>query len=168
MKQTFQINGASVRLPLPRRAGKTMARISGNICQVGKDEELEPELSIALVFSASPRMELNQHHSQALSTYLEFRQRFCQGLHHLCGRRVDGFDDAISLSKAAGISVNSEGKMARRSRLAYLATDLHPGEIIEIGEASAKTEALFREAHAAASWYGVTQRIPVLYPHRRH
>lgn len=79
-----------------------MARISGYIFQVGKGEEAEPELSIVLAFSGSFQVERIQHHNQAPSTYLEFRQRLGEGLYHLCGCRVDGFDETISLSEDTG------------------------------------------------------------------
>jgi hypothetical protein len=114
-----------------------------------------PLLSIALANSGDLQIELIQQRNDAPSLYRDFLAAGHEGLQHLA-YWTESFSADFERVLGLGFQVGQSGEIGGSDgRFVYLATQHHPGTVIELSEVSGRKGAFFRHiADAARSWDG--------------
>jgi hypothetical protein len=114
-----------------------------------------PDISIALAFSGELQIELIEQHDDAPSLYKDFLAAGREGLQHVSAWTPD-YEGALARLRAAGQRVAQHGMLLGGLRFAYFDTELHPGTVFEISNATAEPFNTMLEAmrEAARTWDG--------------
>jgi len=113
------------------------------------------EVSIALANSGPLQIELIQQRNDAPSTYRDFLAAGREGLQHVA-YWTTSFDADLARIRARGIEVAQSGQVGGPSgRFVYLATETHPGTMVELSEVSGSKGRFFEHiAELARGWDG--------------
>ena len=120
-----------------------------------RGEPSEILVSIALTNSGPLQIELIQQRNDAPSMYRDFIAAGHEGLQHVA-YWTENFDVDLERVLALGHEVGHSGQVGGPSgRFVYLATEAHPGTVIELSEISGPKGAFFAHVReTAASWDG--------------
>lgn len=111
------------------------------------------DLTIAIAYWGDLQIELIRQQDDSPSIYTEFRAAHGSGMHHM-GVMTQALDADLAELARRGVQPVQQGSLAGM-RFAYIATDHHPGGMIELIEAGRGARALFeRMREAAQSWDG--------------
>ena len=111
------------------------------------------DLMVAIAYWGEVQIELIRQRNAVPSIYTDFRARHGAGLQHMGVMSADLARDLARL-RAKGIEPVQHGNAAGM-RFAYVATDYHPGGMIELIESTPKTVAFFERMRSAArDWDG--------------
>ena len=111
------------------------------------------DLTIAIAYWGDLQIELIRQLDDSPSVYTEFQAAHGSGLHHM-GVMSQALDAELAELARRGVRPVQQGSLPGM-RFAYIATDHHPGGMIELIEASRGAQALFeRMREAARSWDG--------------
>lgn len=111
------------------------------------------DLTIAIAYWEDLQIELIRQLDDSPSIYTEFEAAHGSGLHHM-GVMSQALDADLAELARRGVQPVQRGSLPGM-RFAYIATDHHPGGMIELIEASMGARALFdRMRQAAQSWDG--------------
>jgi hypothetical protein len=111
------------------------------------------DLTVAIAYWGEVQVELIRQRNDVPSIYTDFRARHGTGLQHMGVMSADLGRDLERL-RSKGIEPVQHGNAAGM-RFAYVATDHHPGGMIELIEATPKTLAFFERMRLAArDWDG--------------
>ena len=94
------------------------------------------DVSIALAFSGDLQIELIQQHDDSPSVYKDFLDAGREGLQHVSSWTTD-YDGTLARVTEAGHRVVQQGMLLGGLRFAYFDTELHPGTVFEISNATA-------------------------------
>jgi hypothetical protein len=113
------------------------------------------EVSIALANSGALQIELIQQRNDAPSTYRDFLAAGREGLQHVA-YWTTRFDADLARIRARGLEVAQSGQVGGPDgRFVYLATEDHPGTMVELSEVSGAKGRFFEHlASLAQSWDG--------------
>jgi catechol 2,3-dioxygenase-like lactoylglutathione lyase family enzyme len=118
------------------------------------------DLTVAIGYWDNLQIELIRQHDEAPSIYREFTTAHGSGMHHM-GVMSNSLELDLADLAQVGVLPVLQGSAAGM-RFAYVATDHHPGGMIELIEASAGARAFFaRMREAARDWDG---RDPIRRP----
>jgi hypothetical protein len=110
-------------------------------------------LTIAIAYWGALQIELIRQLDDSPSIYTEFQAAHGTGMHHM-GVMSQALDADLAQLARRGVQPVQQGSLPGM-RFAYIATDHHPGGMIELIEASKGARALFeRMRDAADSWDG--------------
>lgn len=111
------------------------------------------DLSIAIAYWHDLQIELIRQLDDSPSIYTEFEAAHGSGLHHM-GVLSQALDADLAELARRGVRPVQQGSLPGM-RFAYIATDHHPGGMIELIEATRGARALFeRMRDAARAWDG--------------
>lgn len=111
------------------------------------------DLTVAIAYWDDLQIELIHQHDDSPSIYREFAAARGTGMHHM-GVLSNALEADLAALALLGVQPVLSGSAAGM-RFAYVATDHHPGGMIELIEASAGTRAFFeRMREAARDWDG--------------
>ncbi len=111
------------------------------------------DLTIAIAYWHDLQIELIHQLDDTPSIYTEFSAVHGSGMHHM-GVMSQTLDADLAQLARSGVQPVQRGSVPGM-RFAYIATDHHPGGMIELIEASRGARALFERMHEAAqSWDG--------------
>lgn len=111
------------------------------------------DLTMAIAYWHDLQIELIRQLDDSPSIYTEFRAAHGSGMHHM-GIMTEVLDANLSELARRGVQPVQRGSLPGM-RFAYIATDHHPGGMIELIEAGRGTRALFeRMREAARFWDG--------------
>lgn len=111
------------------------------------------DLTIAIAYWEDLQIELIRQLDDSPSIYTEFQAARGSGLHHM-GVMSQALDADLAELARRGVQPVQQGSLPGM-RFAYIATDHHPGGMIELIEATRGARALFeRMREAARSWDG--------------
>jgi len=111
------------------------------------------DLTIAIAYWQDLQIELIRQLDDSPSIYTEFQAAHGSGLHHM-GVMTRALDADLAELARRGVRPVQQGSLPGM-RFAYVATDHHPGGMIELIEATPGAQALFeRMRDAARSWDG--------------
>jgi hypothetical protein len=114
----------------------------------------EVDMSVALAQWGEVQVELIQQFNEAPSIYSSFPARDQGGLQHV-GVMTNSVADDLERLRGAGIEPVQWGSTANGIRFAYVATDHHPGGMIELIEHGPAIDGFFRMVREAArDWDG--------------
>ena len=121
---------------------------------VFRGQSVQPmALTIAIAYWEDLQIELIRQLDDSPSIYTEFQAAHGSGLHHM-GVMSQALDAELAELARRGVLPVQQGSLPGM-RFAYIATDHHPGGMIELIEASRGALALFeRMREAARSWDG--------------
>ena len=112
------------------------------------------DLSIALANSGSLQIELIQQRNAAPSMYRDFLAAGREGLQHVA-YWTDQMDAELDRIDKAGYSIEQSGSIGERGRFVYLATEAHPGTVVEVSEINGPKGRFFEHiAKFASRWDG--------------
>ena len=118
------------------------------------------DLTVAIAYWGEVQIELVRQHDPTPSIYTEFAAARGTGLHHV-GVLTESVERDLARWAGRGVRPVQEGRAAGM-RFAYLATDHHPGGMVELIESTPATTGFFARMHAAArEWDG---RDPIRRP----
>ena len=111
-------------------------------------------VSIALANSGRLQIELIQQRNDAPSMYRDFLQAGNEGLQHVA-YWTKTFEADLARALDAGYEIGQSGHVGSPGRFAYLATQGHPGTVVELSDNSGPKGRMFeRIAVAAQHWDG--------------
>lgn len=111
------------------------------------------DLTVAIAYWGDIQIELIRQRNAVPSIYTDFRARYRSGLQHM-GVMSGNLDRDLARLKAKSIEPVQHGNAAGM-RFAYVATDHHPGGMVELIEATPKTLEFFEHMRLAArGWDG--------------
>ena len=129
-------------------------RIDFAECWYQDRQALDIDLTVAIAYWGDLQIELIQQRNEAPSIYRDFRARGLSGLQHM-GVITQSLDADLSALARRAIYPVQHGRVASGMRFAYVATDYHPGGMIELIEAGSKGLAFFDKMRIAArDWTG--------------
>ena len=112
------------------------------------------KVSIALANSGALQIELIQQRNDAPSMYRDFLDAGNEGLQHVA-YWTKTFEADLERSLALGYEIGQQGHVGSQGRFAYLATEAHPGTVVELSDNSGPKGRMFeRIAEAACDWDG--------------
>ena len=112
------------------------------------------DITVAIGYSGDYQIELIVQHNNTPSIYTEFVQQGYPGLQHL-GVMTDDVDAHLEQLAPQGIEPVQYGTTRGGGKFAYLNTDVHPGGMIELIEASDVMVGAFEMMRTAAQrWDG--------------
>jgi len=113
------------------------------------------DVSIALANSGALQIELIQQRNEAPSMYRDFLAAGHEGLQHVA-YWTDDFDVLLGRAGADGYTVGQSGMIGGpNGRFVYLATEQHPGTVVELSETNGpKGEFFAMIADTAQNWDG--------------
>ena len=118
------------------------------------------DLTVAIAYWGEVQIELIHQRNAVPSIYTDFVARKGSGLQHM-GVMSDDLDADLARLKDRGILPVQHGT-APGMRFAYVATDFHPGGMIELIEATPKAVSFFGRIRAAArDWDGRDAIMPL-------
>jgi hypothetical protein len=104
---------------------------------VYRDQPSTADVSIALAFAGDLQIELIEQHDDAPSVYKDFLDAGREGLQHVSAWTQD-YEGTLARVTAAGPRVLQHGMLLGGLRFAYFDTELHPGTVFEISNATAE------------------------------
>ena len=120
-----------------------------------RGEPSDLEVSIALTNSGPLQIELIQQRNDAPSSYRDFLSAGHEGLQHVAYWTEEFDVDFQRIEKQGYETLQSGTAGGPEGRFVYLATEAHPGTIIELSEISGPKGAVFRHiAETSAAWDG--------------
>ena len=151
-------------------------------------EPSDPHVSIAISYSGGAQVELIQQRNEAPSMYRDFLEAGhepCrdpglrradgfpsmyrdfleaghEGLQHVCYFPVD-YDAVLARALADGYVIGQEGS-SNRGPFAYLATEAHPGSVVELAAYSDKRRAQFEAIKAVCDDWDGSDPIRTVWP----
>lgn len=121
---------------------------------VHRGRPTDVEISIALANSGDLQLELIQQLNDAPSPFKEFLDAGHEGLQHMAFAS-HGLAADLERLNGEGYSVIYRCDVVGRGALAYLATESHPGTMVELVEMTPGRRAVYqRVADAARNWNG--------------
>lgn len=115
---------------------------------------LNIDMSVAVAQWGEVQIELIVQHDSNPSIYSEFAARHGEGLQHV-GVMTDSVPTHLERLRPLGIEAVQWGVTAAGMRFAYIATDAHPGAMIELIETGPQVQAFFAKVrNSAATWDG--------------
>jgi hypothetical protein len=112
------------------------------------------DMSAAIAYSGDLQIELIQQFDDAPSIYTEFLRGGRYGLQHMAVMTESVERDLAELAKI-GVEPAQHGSTAWGARFAYLATDFHPGGMLELVESGTGILTAFKAIKdAAIDWDG--------------
>lgn len=112
------------------------------------------DLSVAIAQWGEIQVELVTQHDASPSIYREFAARHGEGLQHV-GVMTPSVDEHLRRLADRGIEPVQHGATANGMRFAYVATDAHPGAMIELIESGPAVDGFFAMVRKAArGWDG--------------
>lgn len=112
-----------------------------------------PDLTMAIAYWGGLQIELIRQLDDSPSIYTEFAAAHGSGMHHM-GVMSQSLDADLAELARRNVRPVQQGSLPGM-RFAYVATDQHPGGMIELIEATKGARALFQRMHEAAqSWDG--------------
>lgn len=119
-----------------------------------RGQPVELDLTVAIAYSGEIQIELIHQHNDTPSIYTDFTHRGLYGLQHM-GVMTESVAEHLARLQPLGIHPVQHGETAAGARFAYLDTDVIPGFMIELIEASPMMVGAFRMIYdAAQSWDG--------------
>ncbi len=135
-------------------------RVAFKECWYRGSDATDIDLTVAIAYWGEMQIELIQQRNQVPSIYTDFAARKGTGLQHM-GVMSEDLDSDLARLKAGGILPVQHGT-APGMRFAYVATDFHPGAMIELIEATPKVVEFFgRMRTAARGWDGRDAVMPL-------
>ncbi len=119
-------------------------------------------VSIAISYSGGAQVELIQQRNEAPSMYRDFLEAGHEGLQHVCYFPVD-YDAVLARALADGYVIGQEGS-SNRGPFAYLATEAHPGSVVELAAYSDKRRAQFEAIKAVCDDWDGSDPIRTVWP----
>ena len=117
-------------------------------------EPVEIDMSVAVAYWGNVQVELIVQHNDAPSIYSEFASRYGGGLQHV-GVMTDSVAKDIERLRKLQVPAVQWGSTVSGIQFAYVATDHHPGAMIELIESGPAINGFFNMAREAAqSWDG--------------
>ncbi len=112
------------------------------------------DLAVAIAYWGDVQIELIQQRNTVASIYTDFRLARGTGLQHM-GVISGSVEQDLQRLARQGIHPVQHGRTSAGMRFAYVATDHHPGGMVELIEAGPQGLAFFAKMHAAAkAWDG--------------
>ncbi len=112
------------------------------------------DLTVAIAYWGDVQIELIQQRNDVPSIYTDFRVRRGSGLQHM-GVITESVERDLELLARQGVQPVQHGRTAAGMRFAYVATDYHPGAMVELIEAGPQGLSFFEKMLVAAStWDG--------------
>ncbi|MDE2052522.1 MAG: VOC family protein, partial [Gammaproteobacteria bacterium] len=108
-------------------------------------------LSIAIAYWGDLQIELIRQLDDSPSIYTEFAAAHGTGMHHM-GVMSQALDADLAELARRGVQAVQQGSLPGM-RFAYIATDHHPGGMIELIEATKGARALFERMREAAEFW---------------
>jgi hypothetical protein len=119
------------------------------------------DVSIALANSGDLQIELIEQRNDAPSMYRDFVAAGHEGLQHVA-YWTERFDAEIEVLRSKGYEIEQSGCIGDKGRFVYLATEAHPGTVVELSEVSGVKGEFFRFiAETARTWDGTDPIRPV-------
>ncbi len=116
------------------------------------------DMSVALAQWGEVQVELIHQFNDAPSIYSSFPARAQGGLQHV-GVMTNSVTDDLERLRGAGIEPVQWGSTANGIRFAYVATDHHPGGMIELIEHGPAIDGFFRMVREAAQDWDGTRAV---------
>ncbi len=121
-----------------------------------RDQVSDVDMAVAIAYAGDMQIELVQQHNEAPSIFQDFLTTSGEGMMHL-GATTDNLEQDIEKLAAIDIKPVQWGKASNGTLFAYVATDFHPGAMIELVEISPRLEKGFQAMkRAAEKWDGKT------------
>ncbi len=112
------------------------------------------DLTVAIAYWGDMQIELIEQRNDVPSIYTDFRVSKGSGLQHL-GVITESVERDLGLLARKGIQPVQHGRTVAGMRFAYVATDFHPGGIVELIEAGRQGLSFFEKMRVAAiAWDG--------------
>jgi Glyoxalase/Bleomycin resistance protein/Dioxygenase superfamily len=112
------------------------------------------DLTVAIAYWGDMQIELIQQRNEVPSIYTDFHARKGSGLQHM-GVITDSVERDLELLEREGIQPIQHGRTIAGMRFAYVATDYHPGGMVELIEAGPQGLSFFEKMRIAAkAWDG--------------
>jgi hypothetical protein len=119
-----------------------------------RGEKIKIDMSVAVAYWGTIQVELIVQPDGAPSIYSEFAAVHGEGLQHV-GVMTDSVAEHIARLRQDGVEPVQWGATGSGIRFAYVATDQHPGGMIEIIETGPAISGFFKMAEdAARNWDG--------------
>ncbi len=115
-------------------------------------------LAVAIAYWGSVQIELIQQRNAVPSIYTDFRAARGAGLQHM-GVISHSVERDLQRLALQGIRPVQHGRTAGGMRFAYVATDHHPGGMVELIEAGPQGLSFFARMQAAAEKWDGTQPV---------
>lgn len=123
-----------------------------------RGQPLDLDMSVAIAQWGDIQVELIQQHDATPSIYTEFSARHGEGLQHI-GVLTDNLNEHVQRLASKGIEPVQWGTTTKGMRFAYMATDAHPGGMVELIENSPAVDAFFAKIRRAASTWDGTRPL---------
>jgi len=121
-----------------------------------KDKPAEIDMTVAIAYWGDMQIELIKQTCQNETVYSEFARAKTAGLHHV-GVETDDIDAAVEELAAAGCPPVWRGEADNGTRFAYVASDFHPGAMVELIAFAEPVKPVFQAMkRAAETWDGET------------
>lgn len=123
-----------------------------------RDAPADVDMSVALAQWGPVQVELIRQWNDAPSIYTEFAGREHGGLQHL-GVMTQSVADDLALLRERGVAPVQWGSTGNGIRFAYVATDHHPGGMIELIEHGPAIDGFFQMVRDAAQGWDGTRPV---------
>lgn len=134
-------------------------RVAFKECWYRGAQATDIDLTVAIAYWGEMQIELIHQRNAVPSIYTAFAARHGTGLQHM-GVMSAELDADLARLKARGVLPEMHGS-APGMRFAYVASDFHPGGMIELIEATPRAVEFFGRIRAAAlEWDGRTAVMP--------
>ncbi|MEL7028626.1 MAG: VOC family protein [Pseudomonadota bacterium] len=114
-----------------------------------RDAPAEIDMTVAIAYWGDMQIELIEQHCSNETVYSDFARTKTTGLHHV-GVETDDIDAAVSELGAAGCPPIWHGEAENGTRFAYVASDFHPGAMVELISFAEPVKPAFAAIKAAA------------------
>ena len=125
-------------------------------------EPSSPHVSIAITYSGAVQVELIQQRNEAPSMYRDFTAAGHEGLQHVCYFPED-YDAMVSKALADGYVIAQQGS-TNRGPFVYLATESHPGTVVELAAYTETRRRQFEAIHEIATAWDGSEPIRDVWP----
>lgn len=115
--------------------------------------KIKIDMSVAVAYWGAIQVELIVQADGAASIYSEFAKAHGEGLQHV-GVMTDSVAEHLERLRREGVEPVQWGATASGIRFAYIATDQHPGGMIELIETGPAITGFFKMAQDAARDWG--------------
>ena len=114
------------------------------------------DMEVALAYWGDMQIELLKQNCDNETVYSDFRRQKTSGLHHV-GVETQDLDGAVAELAALGCPPIWHGEAENGTRFAYVASDHHPGAMLELISLSPPIKEAFKAMkRAAETWDGRT------------
>ena len=125
-------------------------------------EASDPHLSIAITYSGATQLELIQQRNDAPTMYRDFLAAGHEGLQHVC-YFPEAYDEMLARALADGYVVGQQGS-SNRGPFVYLATEGHPGTVVELAAYTAVRRRQFEAIHEVCEAWDGSDPIRTVWP----